>query len=102
MLKLVNITKQFTGGEVVTTALNNGADEFLMKPFTPESLRENAVDSPQYGDVWNAIADAADAGTDATAAPPEGGAPDSPVSAACAPSTRLLTCTSSSSATSSA
>lgn len=24
----------------ITTALDNGADEFLMKPFTPESLRE--------------------------------------------------------------
>lgn len=24
----------------ISTALDNGADEFLMKPFTPESLRE--------------------------------------------------------------
>jgi two-component system chemotaxis response regulator CheY len=24
----------------IETALDNGADEFLMKPFTPESLRE--------------------------------------------------------------
>jgi two-component system, chemotaxis family, chemotaxis protein CheY len=27
----------------ITTALNNGADEFLMKPFTPESLREKML-----------------------------------------------------------
>jgi two-component system chemotaxis response regulator CheY len=27
----------------IATALNNGADEFLMKPFTPESLREKML-----------------------------------------------------------
>jgi two-component system, chemotaxis family, chemotaxis protein CheY len=27
----------------ITKALNNGADEFLMKPFTPESLREKML-----------------------------------------------------------
>jgi two-component system chemotaxis response regulator CheY len=27
----------------ITTALDNGADEFLMKPFTPESLREKML-----------------------------------------------------------
>jgi len=27
----------------IMTALDNGADEFLMKPFTPESLREKMV-----------------------------------------------------------
>jgi two-component system, chemotaxis family, chemotaxis protein CheY len=27
----------------ITRALNNGADEFLMKPFTPESLREKML-----------------------------------------------------------
>lgn len=27
----------------ISTALDNGADEFLMKPFTPESLREKMV-----------------------------------------------------------
>ena len=25
---------------LISTALDSGADEFLMKPFTPESLRE--------------------------------------------------------------
>ena len=27
----------------ISTALDNGADEFLMKPFTPESVREKMV-----------------------------------------------------------
>jgi two-component system, chemotaxis family, chemotaxis protein CheY len=27
----------------ISTALNSGADEFLMKPFTPESLREKML-----------------------------------------------------------
>ena len=27
----------------ITTALDSGADEFLMKPFTPESLREKML-----------------------------------------------------------
>jgi len=27
----------------ITMALDNGADEFLMKPFTPESLREKML-----------------------------------------------------------
>ena len=27
----------------IATALDNGADEFLMKPFTPESLREKMI-----------------------------------------------------------
>ena len=27
----------------ITTALDNGADEFLMKPFTPEGLREKML-----------------------------------------------------------
>jgi two-component system chemotaxis response regulator CheY len=27
----------------IATALDNGADEFLMKPFTPESLREKIL-----------------------------------------------------------
>jgi two-component system chemotaxis response regulator CheY len=27
----------------IETALDNGADEFLMKPFTPESLREKML-----------------------------------------------------------
>ena len=27
----------------ITTALDNGADEFLMKPFTPDSLREKML-----------------------------------------------------------
>ena len=27
----------------ISTALDNGADEFLMKPFTPESLREKML-----------------------------------------------------------
>jgi two-component system chemotaxis response regulator CheY len=27
----------------IATALDNGADEFLMKPFTPESLREKML-----------------------------------------------------------
>ena len=27
----------------ITSALDNGADEFLMKPFTPESLREKML-----------------------------------------------------------
>lgn len=38
-MKVMMVTTE-ADNTFITTALNNGADEFLMKPFTPESLRE--------------------------------------------------------------
>jgi two-component system chemotaxis response regulator CheY len=38
-MKVMMVTTE-SDHSFITTALDNGADEFLMKPFTPESLRE--------------------------------------------------------------
>jgi two-component system chemotaxis response regulator CheY len=38
-MKVMMVTTE-ADNSFIMTALNNGADEFLMKPFTPESLRE--------------------------------------------------------------
>jgi two-component system chemotaxis response regulator CheY len=38
-MKVMMVTTE-ADNAFIMTALNNGADEFLMKPFTPESLRE--------------------------------------------------------------
>jgi two-component system chemotaxis response regulator CheY len=38
-MKVMMVTTE-ADNSFITTALDNGADEFLMKPFTPESLRE--------------------------------------------------------------
>lgn len=38
-MKVMMVTTE-ADNSFITAALDNGADEFLMKPFTPESLRE--------------------------------------------------------------
>jgi two-component system chemotaxis response regulator CheY len=38
-MKVMMVTTEADHGSIAS-ALDNGADEFLMKPFTPESLRE--------------------------------------------------------------
>jgi len=38
-MKVMMVTKE-SDNSFIRSALENGADEFLMKPFTPESLRE--------------------------------------------------------------
>jgi two-component system, chemotaxis family, chemotaxis protein CheY len=38
-MKVMMVTTE-ADNSFIATALDNGADEFLMKPFTPESLRE--------------------------------------------------------------
>ncbi len=38
-MKVMMVTTE-ADNRFISTALDNGADEFLMKPFTPESLRE--------------------------------------------------------------
>ncbi|WP_348266021.1 response regulator [Edaphobacter paludis] len=38
-MKVMMVTTE-SDNSFITTALSHGADEFLMKPFTPESLRE--------------------------------------------------------------
>jgi two-component system chemotaxis response regulator CheY len=38
-MKVMMVTTE-ADNRLIATALDNGADEFLMKPFTPESLRE--------------------------------------------------------------
>ena len=38
-MKVMMVTTE-ADNSLIAAALNNGADEFLMKPFTPESLRE--------------------------------------------------------------
>lgn len=38
-MKVMMVTTE-ADNKFISTALDNGADEFLMKPFTPESLRE--------------------------------------------------------------
>jgi two-component system, chemotaxis family, chemotaxis protein CheY len=38
-MKVMMVTTE-AENSLITAALDNGADEFLMKPFTPESLRE--------------------------------------------------------------
>ncbi|HEX7159309.1 MAG TPA: response regulator [Edaphobacter sp.] len=38
-MKVMMVTTE-ADNSFISTALDNGADEFLMKPFTPESLRE--------------------------------------------------------------
>ncbi len=41
-MKVMMVTTE-ADNSFITTALDNGADEFLMKPFTPESLREKMM-----------------------------------------------------------
>jgi two-component system, chemotaxis family, chemotaxis protein CheY len=41
-MKLMMVTTE-ADHSFISTALDNGADEFLMKPFTPESLREKML-----------------------------------------------------------
>jgi len=41
-MKVMMVTTE-ADNTFISTALNNGADEFLMKPFTPESLREKML-----------------------------------------------------------
>jgi two-component system chemotaxis response regulator CheY len=41
-MKVMMVTSE-ADNTFISTALNNGADEFLMKPFTPESLREKML-----------------------------------------------------------
>ena len=41
-MKVMMVTTEADNSSI-TTALDNGADEFLMKPFTPESLREKLL-----------------------------------------------------------
>jgi two-component system, chemotaxis family, chemotaxis protein CheY len=41
-MKVMMVTTE-ADNSFIETALDNGADEFLMKPFTPESLREKML-----------------------------------------------------------
>ncbi len=41
-MKVMMVTTE-TDNTFIEKAINNGADEFLMKPFTPESLREKML-----------------------------------------------------------
>jgi two-component system, chemotaxis family, chemotaxis protein CheY len=41
-MKVMMVTSE-ADNSFISTALDNGADEFLMKPFTPESLREKML-----------------------------------------------------------
>ncbi|WP_035350335.1 response regulator [Edaphobacter aggregans] len=41
-MKVMMVTTE-ADNSFISMALNNGADEFLMKPFTPESLREKMM-----------------------------------------------------------
>lgn len=41
-MKVMMVTTE-ADNTFISMALNNGADEFLMKPFTPESLREKML-----------------------------------------------------------
>ncbi len=41
-MKVMMVTTE-ADNSLIETALSNGADEFLMKPFTPESLREKML-----------------------------------------------------------
>ena len=41
-MKVLMVTSE-ADNRFISTALNNGADEFLMKPLTPESLREKML-----------------------------------------------------------
>jgi two-component system chemotaxis response regulator CheY len=41
-MKVMMVTTE-ADNSFITKALDNGADEFLMKPFTPESLREKMI-----------------------------------------------------------
>jgi two-component system chemotaxis response regulator CheY len=41
-MKVMMVTTE-TDHSFITKALDNGADEFLMKPFTPESLQEKML-----------------------------------------------------------
>jgi len=41
-MKVMMVTTE-ADNSFIATALDNGADEFLMKPFTPESLREKMM-----------------------------------------------------------
>lgn len=41
-MKVMMVTTEADNSSI-TLALDNGADEFLMKPFTPESLREKML-----------------------------------------------------------
>lgn len=41
-MKVMMVTTE-ADNSFILTALSNGADEFLMKPFTPESLREKML-----------------------------------------------------------
>jgi two-component system chemotaxis response regulator CheY len=41
-MKVMMVTTE-ADSAVITKALDSGADEFLMKPFTPESLREKMM-----------------------------------------------------------
>lgn len=41
-MKVMMVTTE-ADNTFISAALNNGADEFLMKPFTPESLREKML-----------------------------------------------------------
>src|SRR5262249_42451922 len=41
-MKVMMVTTE-ADNSCITKALDNGADEFLMKPFTPESLREKMM-----------------------------------------------------------
>lgn len=41
-MKVMMVTTE-ADNTFISTALDNGADEFLMKPFTPESLREKMI-----------------------------------------------------------
>ncbi len=41
-MKVMMVTTE-ADNNFISTALNNGADEFLMKPFTPETLREKML-----------------------------------------------------------
>ena len=41
-MKVMMVTTE-ADNSFIMTALDNGADEFLMKPFTPESLREKMM-----------------------------------------------------------
>ena len=41
-MKVMMVTTE-ADNSFISTALSNGADEFLMKPFTPESLREKML-----------------------------------------------------------
>ncbi|MBS1823063.1 MAG: response regulator [Acidobacteria bacterium] len=41
-MKVMMVTTE-ADNSLISRALDNGADEFLMKPFTPESLREKMM-----------------------------------------------------------